>query len=358
MASADPARRVEQINDRLKAAAIPVRVRLNGKVLGLRATLPLKPGRGVGRKQQDIRMGIPVSRDGFKLIEVEAHKLGELLLKESFSWDLYLTDVKKPEQMTVSELVQAFKAYYLQSHKIEESTWNDQWRRTFNRLPQDEPLCEASVLVAVLSTQPHSDTRKRTCSRLQQLAEFAGFQIDLKPYAGNYSYRSEKPRDIPNDELIKEWRDRIPNAGWQWVYGMMAAFGLRPHECFLCEFIDDLRLRVFNETKTGSRIVRPIPPEWVTEWDLTNVIRPKVTKAFGNRNKRQFQRYHIPFPAYNLRHAYAIRGSVTMGLPVSTMASMMGHSAAVHTREYHHWLSDATNDAVYRKIVLGEESAR
>lgn len=360
MASIDPARQVERINARLKAAEIPVRVRLNGKVLGLRATLPLKPGYGVGRKQQDIRMGIPASRDGFRLIEAEAHKLGELLLKGQFTWDLYLKDVKSPAQMTVSELVQAFKSHYLQTKNIQESTWEDQWQRTFKRLPQDESLCEAAILAVVLSTELHTDTRKRTCSRLQQLADYAGIQVDLKPYAGSYNYRSEKPRDIPSDEAIELWRNRIPNAGWQWVYGMMATFGLRPHECFACEFIDDLKVKVFDNTKTGGRIARAIPPEWAIKWELRNVIRPNVTgkspKDFGDRNKRQFQRYEIPFPAYNLRHSYAIRGSVTMGLPVSTMAAMMGHSAAVHTREYHQWLTDATNDAVYRRMVLGENS--
>jgi hypothetical protein len=56
---------------------------------------------------------------------------------------------------------------------------------------------------------------------------------------------------------------------------------------------------------------------------------------------------------------HAIRGSIVKRLPVSVMAAMMGHSVGVHTRSHHQWLSDATNDAtneqVYREMILGKE---
>ncbi|BAU12558.1 integrase protein [Leptolyngbya sp. NIES-3755] len=125
--------KVSQINERLKAAGVPVRVRLNGKVLGLRATLPLKVG--TGRKQQDIRMGIPTTKEGFEDIETEAYKL--------------------------------------------------------------------------------ADQIKRKCQRLQALADYADKKVDLLQYQGKYGAKSAQPRDIPPDELIEEWHDRIPNASWQ-----------------------------------------------------------------------------------------------------------------------------------------------
>ncbi len=142
---------------------------------------------------------------------------------------------------------------------------------------------------------------------------------------------------------------------------MMATFGLRPHECFLCEFVDRYTVRVFDETKTGYHVTRAIPPEWAEQWNLIEVKRPNVTahrpSDYGDRNKHQFARYKIPFPAYNLRHAYAIRGSITEGLPVSSMASMMGHSPAVHQKQYHHWLTDATNQEVYDRMILAKRSS-
>lgn len=358
MAKIEPSKRVERINERLKAAGVPVRVRLNGKVLGLRATLPLKPGLGEGRKQQDIRMGIPASDEGLRQIEREAYTLGDLLAKGQFSWDLY-SRAPKPAEMPVSELVERFREHYLQANDIQPSTWKDQWQRTFKRLPQNEPLSESAILAAVHATEPHSETRKRTCNRLQRLADYAGLKVDLSRLAGSYGYRSEAPRDIPDDKLIEQWRDRIPNKGWRWVYGMIAAFGLRPSEAFFCEFIDPVTLRV-TRSKTGPRIVRAIPPEWVERWNLMEIVRPKVTGAdlgdYGDRNKKQFKRYGVPFEAYDLRHAYAIRGSVINKLPVSTMAAFMGHSATTHTREYHQWLTDAVNEEVYNKMILGSRS--
>jgi hypothetical protein len=68
---------VDEINERLKVAKIPVRVRLNGNRLVLRATLPKKPGEGSGTKQYDLSLGIPANKDGFRRIEAEAaHPIG------------------------------------------------------------------------------------------------------------------------------------------------------------------------------------------------------------------------------------------------------------------------------------------
>ena len=30
---------------------------------------------------------------------------------------------------------------------------------------------------------------------------------------------------------------RIKNRGWQWIAGVMATYGLRDHEAFLCEIV-------------------------------------------------------------------------------------------------------------------------
>ena len=181
--------------------------------------------------------------------------------------------------------------------------------------------------------------------------------MDLSAYRGEYE---PQPRNIPSDELIVEWRDRVPNAAWRWVYGMLAAFGLRPHEAFACEFINPLTLKVQQETKTGARITRAILPEWSQRWDLIDMKPPNITAKKGRQRgqlvSRQFgsDRYNLPFVPYDLRHAWAIRASVAKGLPVSTAAAMMGHSVTTHTRVYHRWLSDAENERVYRSLILGE----
>jgi integrase len=107
--------------------------------------------------------------------------------------------------------------------------------------------------------------------------------------------------------------------------------------------------------KTGRHISRPIWPEWVERWNLTDIDRPDVQgrtfRDYGQRTYRQFQRYGVPFNPYDLRHAYAIRGSVMKGMPSRVMAGMMGHSEAVHSKTYNRWLKEATADEVYDRLI-------
>ena len=208
---------IADINARLKAANLPVRVRLRGKTaLTLQATLPLKTGHG--KKQQEISLGIAASKPGLRRIENEAHILSQHLIHGTFRWDLYLQPTVLA-QVSTAEMIAHFKVAYFAANRIQEATWGESWQRTFDRLPQDEPLSEVNILAVVLLTNEHTRIRELTCQRLQRLADFAGVAIDLKPYQGDYSEKSLTPRDIPNDELIVysylsklvyDYRDLLP----------------------------------------------------------------------------------------------------------------------------------------------------
>lgn len=323
----------------------------------MRATLPCKPGDGAGMKRYKVSPGIPATKAGLRRIESESHRLGDAIARGTFRWEDWQNPRRlKVEDRTIAGLVQRFKVDYLRTNKIKESTWAETWQRTFDRLPQTEELTEGLILAIVLATEEHSRIRELTVQRMQKLSNYAGIEIDLAPYRGDYE---PQPRDIPADSLILEWRDRIPNQQWQWVYGMLAVFGLRPHEAFFCRFIDPLTLRV-DDGKTKARTSRAIPPDWAEDWNLIQIDRPEVSgKAFrdyGQRCGLQFRRYGVPFEAYDLRHGFAVRASVVSRLPVSTAASLMGHSVATHTRVYHRWLSDSTNQEVYDRLILGNRS--
>lgn len=356
------------LNQRLKASSVAASVERRGGKLMIRSTLPRKPKDGIGMKQYPVTTGISANREGLKLIEAKAHELRRQVDNGTFTWANWeRSRTPKPDELPASQWVVEFKKHYFQKQKgkIKESTWVEQWQRTFNRLPQDEPLTDAAILAVVLTTEDGTDTRKRTCQRLQALADYAGVEIDLSHYAGDYGRKSVKPRDLPSDTVIAEWRDRIPDQNWQWVYGMIATFGLRPHEVFAVEFIDRYTVQVLDEvetrtgtdeTKTGYHVARAFPPEWAEQWNLIEVHRPKVTARktsdYGDRNKRQFQRYEIPFPAYNLRHRYALRGGLDYGMNTAQMAKMMGHDEATHIKTYRRWLSEAELQTEYDRLVL------
>ena len=95
----------------------------------------------------------------------------------------------------------------------------------------------------------------------------------------------------------------------------------------------------------------PFQPEWIDHFDLERLgtdphalpivnldLRRTTLQQVGRRVAEQFRRYGLPITPYDLRHAWAVR-TIHIGLPDTVAARMMGHSVAIHTRTYHHWIT-------------------
>ncbi len=279
------------------------------------------------------------------------------MLTARFLWSNWQNPRReKPEQQPelVKEVLERFKAHHLSTSQCKESTWQNTWAETFRQLPQDHPLSEAAILAVVLSKKPDMRIRQLTCSRSAKLAAYAGLEVDLAIYEGGYNRNSLQPRKLPSDELIERSR-LLPNPAWRWVYGVIATFGLRPHEAFFCEFVDSESLHIYI-SKTVEHTAKALRPDWVKVWELEQVKKPAVTgkdlRAYGQRVRSQFNRYKLPFKTYDLRHAYAIRG-VRLGFNPPEMARWMGHSETVHRETYRRWLDKETTDRIYRQ-KMGE----
>jgi integrase len=148
----------------------------------------------------------------------------------------------------------------------------------------------------------------------------------------------------------------IPNPRWRLVYGLMATYGLRNHEAFFCDVSalapgGDRVIRVLPTSKTGEHQVWPFQPGWVDQFGLEALaagsdalpqvstdLRRTTLQQVGRRVAEQFRRYNLPITPYDLRHAWAVR-TIHIGLPDTVAARMMGHSVAIHTRTYHHWIT-------------------
>jgi len=360
---------IKNLNDRLRIDRTMVSLSLRGGRVRLRATLPPKPGTGHKKPTRyDLNLGIPASREGLKQAELRAREIGRKLALGGFDWADYLDSDEdegdRPlKRLTVRDWVKRFKAHYMGSHKVAEATWQNTWETIFRKLDGykdesgDRPLSKVIILEAVQSTNEGTKTRQSACQKLGQLAEFAGLEIDLKPYQGAYGITSQQPKNIPSDELIEAWFAKILNPQWRWVYGMMAAFGLRPHECWFCRFENVETLQV-DDGKTGARVCKALHPDWVERFDLMNVTPPNVTgrvfRDYGQRTYKHFQRCGIKeFTPYDLRHAYCIRASVHYRLPDVIAASYAGHSVDVHVRVYNRWITRAQHDRVYEELVKG-----
>lgn len=192
---------------------------------------------------------------------------------------------------------------------------------------------------------------------MQALADFAKVDADFLSQKGNYG-PSKVVRDIPVDPMIVAARETITNPQWRWAFSMLAAYGLRPYELFFCKWQDDGLFVPRGKNDTERLIVSSLYPEWETEWDLRRVRLPKIdyrsayeAGKLGDKVARQFRRFKIGFSPYDLRHAFAIRGSVTLGLPPATVAEMMGHTVAIHMKTYNRHIQGSQNRQVVDRVL-------
>jgi integrase len=192
----------------------------------------------------------------------------------------------------------------------------------------------------------------------KSLAKFAQLDYDPTPYQGNYSPKRPNPRQIPTDPQIVEFWPTVANPGWRFVLGLIATYGLRPHEAFQVDFTrleQGDRVLWLLRGKTGSRRIWAFHPEWFDQFELSKPILPAVNldrrnDQIGHSATRQFWDLQCPFKLYDLRHAWAIR-ALEYGLEDALAARQMGHSAEVHCDIYQHWIDEKTQQRAYDRLL-------
>ncbi|MEH1765776.1 MAG: site-specific integrase [Nostoc sp.] len=337
--------RIKEANGRLRNYSI--NIEQIGSRLYLRATLPPKPQSTKNNWHQQ-RINIAVADlDGVKLAEKSAKTLILQLDTKTFDWSDYM----ELQSKTIGQVVDDFEKDYFHRRAKNfksKSTWRVEYATVFKTLNPNIPLTSEILKTAILATQPDTRTRKRFCSTLGALAKFAEINFNPSKYSGNYSPARRKPRDLPTDNLIVEWYSEIQDCKWQWVYGMLATYGLRNHEVF---FLDLQELRSGNKIisvlqgKTGYRRIWPYHPEWFDQFGLQNVKIPDIdcdrdNSSIGRTVTQRFRRNDgLPFKVYDLRHCWAIR-TLEYGIDNSLAAQQMGHSPQVHSNLYHTWTSE------------------
>lgn len=345
------------INARLKADRVGVSVQERGNRLALVATLPPKPDSKKAKPyQQRISLSIYASVAGLRQAERLARLLGVELAEQAFSWATWSRISEEPEETpTAGEWIDKLRA----SMDITDEYWRNRFWHSggVKHLDLDQPLTPERLLEVVFRTTPNTATRRSYCDVLQKLANLAGVPVDLKAHSGNYSERSVTPKDIPEDGQIIEAIAAVPNPNWRYCFGLMAAYGLRPHEVFFTtlETLEDVTVARVAEGKTGARYpVFPVPGDWVSQWPgALPKITSKTHKAMGNVATQTWRRYHpdLPWTLYALRHAYAIRCHLH-AVPVAVAAQWMGHSPEIHLRTYQRWISEKHHLETYRKLFM------
>ncbi|MEH1828229.1 MAG: integrase [Nostoc sp.] len=345
---------LEAVNDRLKAGKIGVAVCVRGDRLSLRATFPPKPGSSkVIWHQQYLALGIYANPAGLQRAEAEAKITGGLLARGEFDWSRYLPEQEQKAQGCEYWIGKFEEDYYGRRGKnpTTENTWKSDYLSAWKLLSGE--LNPENLIAAACSVPANTRKRKLVCEKFTALAKFAGLVVDLSPYTGTYGASESLPRYIPSTSEIEEVRSLFDDRpDWQWAYGVLSTYGLRPHEIFFCEISPEPPhiLKVLKG-KTGSREVYPYHKRWAVDWELYKTyelpVQGKTFKDYGNRVGKTFSRRKVSFTPYCLRHAFCIRLSTEYKIPVAVAADWTGHDSAVFLRIYNRWISESEKRRVF-----------
>ncbi len=390
MADVDPATLVRQENQRLAALGTGLRLEIRQQRLGLRGPLPCPKGTAA-RPVQRISLGLPATGAGVAAALEQLDRVRQAVEQGTFRWESWrrrppataapataaapekAQAVAPVEAAGVLPLLAGFEAAFFADPRRRRrpagsrSTWSGAYRPYLRRLaalaaeaPGSVPATvDGPLLERVLETYPLASRSRQQCGiALGALARHLELPLpaDWSERSGGYGLHVARFRGLPSDARILELVAAIPNPRWRLAYGLMASYGLRNHEIFFCDLSalvpgGDKVLRVLPTSKTGEHQVWPFQPDWVERFGLESLgeggaelprvctdLRRTTLQQVGRRVAEQFRRYGLPITPYDLRHAWAVR-TIHIGLPDTVAARMMGHSVAIHTRTYHHWIT-------------------
>jgi integrase len=167
---------------------------------------------------------------------------------------------------------------------------------------------------------------------------------ELRDLGKGYSPSKARPRSLPDDQVIIDAIDGMP-ANWQWVAGICATYGTRPHEALLMACVERNGLAVIRAGKTGARKSLPLPKAWIERWNLDEQRLPAInferdSRTVGAQLAVAFRRFQVPFQPYDLRHAWAVRAISNPQISPSLAAKSLGHSSMVHTTLYQRYFDN------------------
>ena len=361
--------RIALENSKLAAAGVSLRLELRGKRLGLRGPLPCRQDSGSNPVQR-ISLGLTADAAGVEKAMERLRDVVRQLQQGRFDWSQWSQTARPVSSPAADPLgLESFKAAFFADPRRRRNpagsrtTWTGAYSPYLRRLAalaqdRDQSLGRP-LLEEVLESYPPTSRGRQQCGiALAALARHLGEPLpeDWSERAGGYGLHAAQFRRLPGDSQILSLVEQIPNPTWRLAYGLMATYGLRNHEVFFCDLSalapgGDRVIRVLPTSKTGEHQVWPFQPEWVEHFGLeqlgalqpplppvTTDLRRTTLQQVGRRVAEQFRRYALPITPYDLRHAWAVR-TIHIGLPDTVAARMMGHSVAIHTRTYHHWIT-------------------
>ena len=326
--------------------------------LYLLARLPRKDG-SPGKKQYMITLQLPDEPRYRKQGEKRLAQLEKEIKDGSFDW----ANWQPKDLRTGGTTWQAAIGMLYESKCIlgrtKATTWDVNYMSRLKHLPMSQLVTTSGIADAVNKYERNRCSYKLMYFLMKNVSELT--QVPF-PKIGipTYDVKSKEVKDVPSDSEIIDWVERAGEP-YRWFFGMMATYGLRPHEIERCNQIDDGLIQVWDETKTGFRTVIPVHEDWPALFHLDQVTerppsindgkRPDVCAVWLNARRLKLK---IEWRPYLLRHAYAHRLWRNGGseLDIMTAARLMGHSEKEHLQTYRAAI-DPNQIAVAARAAIG-----
>jgi integrase len=370
---------------------------------------------GNGNPQKNVGLGaITFSAKGIEEAERTAAMVTNQLAANIFTWDWFNALIgkdtsEKTKVLTCKEMIEEYKKHYFKQREGNKTPKNS-WKRECGRIEtilgdKEKPLSLFLVRQIIEHTNNNTDARTKTLRGLVGFLKYFGntdYKEVIKEYKANNNPKPKK-RDVPSDQKIIElYQDgfkpkprttkarlyRLPQ--WQFLYGLLATYGLRVHEAWnianwdkpvtlkngdwvTVDINEDKEISVQrhagdmvipaildpnnkeyilcikHSTKTGYRMAMPLSPEgcdWIKEFNLIQELNlPDVkiplrrvgtdedTYECTRATCQWFRSRKYGFTPHDLRHAFNHRGH-RLGINVDTLCQTLGHGYEMNTTTY------------------------
>ena len=375
---------IDLINKKFLIKGSKLKIEKRGGKLNIRGSLPSKENKNI-KKVQRISLGIDADDYGLEEAKKKLQLINLQLELDQFEWRNWIIsstqEDKKTHELIIKKVSEFEKKFFKENrndhlNSARKSTWNSSYKPYLKRMisiyqKNDNKDINHIFFSTLKSYKEGSRSRKQCGTSLNIFAEFLELSLpsEWKSLSGGYGIKKASFRNLPDDDLIEELWKKIPNKEWQYVFGLMATYGLRNHEVFFCDLSalknsGDKILRILPTTKTGEHQVWPFHPKWVDLFELSSLgndptLLPKINRDLrkttlqniGKRITDQFNRYSLKIRPYDLRHAWAVR-TIFYDLPDTVAARMMGHSVSLHTQTYHHWITKRDQQKAVNNALL------
>jgi integrase len=242
--------------------------------------------------------------------------------------------------------------------RTSESTWEINYMGRLRQLPPGGQVTADSIAAALQKYDRASCSYKELFYLLRHLAKLVAVPFPEVPAS---TYRDAAAVAVPTDDEIIAWIEGSGPAAW--YLGMMATYGLRPHEIEGAVLIERDYCQVAEGTKTGFRTVVPLPREWVERFRLHDRrLRPTMPPRGGQDRGDVVAKWlwrqcrGLPWRPYALRHAYAGRLWSAGGsrLDIYTAARLMGHTPTQHAKTYRAHIQPHLVAEAAERALLGD----